>query len=384
MADTLNLINILSSCLAIILFFGSILAIVIGKLFYGISIFQPIEEIAYKQEKYRKEHELQKFKDRMVIRNLKLGNSFLDIFHLQDAKNEFEKALSLDPTNIEAHLGLIKSEVFKPILEKDPTHYDPEIAEKKLSLILDENSNDKHALAFLGSVYTEIDTKSALDYFNRALAIDPQFSIAYCAVAYIYIKQKKHEDALKMMKIASCFSKWDPFIINNLGYQYLILEQYEKSIEQFEFLLKFYPHFLLGYWNISNAYMMGGNFKLAYKYQSMLIELIENEDIMSQKFNRGNWFFNTEPDKGVNFSGLVEKKCYSYYSIALTCCLLDYKEKTQEFIDRAQKLVIYDKISVKNLLSFNIDFLQRRDSNLITKLDSFKETLSNLGFADKD
>lgn len=381
--DALNLVNILSSCSAVILFFGSILAILIGKIFYGISIFQPIEEIAYKQERYRKEQELKKFNDRMIVRNLELGNSFLDINHLQDAKDEFGKALSLDPTNVKAHLGLIKSEVFKPILEQDPTHYDPETAEKKLNLILNENPNDKHALLFLGRIYTEIDTQTALNYFNRALSIDPQLSIVYCAIAYIYTKQNKNDDALEMMKMATCFSQWNPFILNNLGHQYLIRQQYEKSIDQFEFLLKFYPYFLIGYFNISNTYMMKGDFGLAYKYQRKLIELVEDENIMSQKFNRGSWFFNTEPGKGVNFVDLKEKQFYSYYYMALTCCLLDFKEQTQEFINKARKLAVYDKASTKVLLNFNIDSLQKKDRNLTNKLNSFKEILG-LGFNNKD
>ena len=380
MVDIFNLINFLSNNWVIFLFLISIIAVLIGRIFYRISIFQPIEEIAYKQENYRREHELQQFKGRMVIRNLELGNSFLDAHNLKAAKTEFEKTLSLDSTNIEAHIGLIKSEVFQPILEKDPAHYDPEIAEKRLNIILKEKPNDKHALLFLGSVYITIDDKLALKYFNEALISDPKFAIAYSNIAYVYAMQNKNDDALANMEKAANPSKWNSTIINNLGYQYLIKDQYEKAIKQFELLLKFNPHFLIAYWNVSNAYRMAGNFQLAYKRQKKLIELLEDKDVTSLKINQGKWFFNTESDKGAIFNDLVEKTCYSYYSMALTCYFIDSKEEAHEFIDKVQKLGSCDKISSKDFLNFNINCLQKKDSNLINKLDEFKANIPNLDF----
>jgi tetratricopeptide (TPR) repeat protein len=186
--DIFNLINFLSSNWVIIISFISILVILVGQIFYEISIFQPLID---KQENYRKQKELQEFENRMIIRHLKLGNSFLDVYKLEAAKTEFEKALNLDQKNIEAHMGLIKSEVFEPILKKDAAHYDPEIAESKLNLILEENPDDKHALLFLGKVYTTINNNKALEYLDKALVSDPKLAVAYSAKAYVYATQKK-------------------------------------------------------------------------------------------------------------------------------------------------------------------------------------------------
>ena len=115
MVDILNSISFLSSNWPFFLFLISIIVILIGRIFKGISILQPLEEIAYKQQNYRGVQDRRQFKDRMVIRNINLGNSFLDAYNLEAAKTEFEKALNKDPTNIKAHMGLIKSEVFQPL-----------------------------------------------------------------------------------------------------------------------------------------------------------------------------------------------------------------------------------------------------------------------------
>jgi tetratricopeptide (TPR) repeat protein len=371
MVDILNSISFLSSNWPFFLLLISIIVILIGRIFKGISIFQPLEEILYKQQNYRRVQDLRRLKDRMVNRNLDLGNSFLDAYNLEAAKNEFEKALNKDPTNIEAHMGLIKSEVFQP-LERDLAYYNPDIAEKKIDLILKEDENDKHALLFLGIVYTAYDNEKALRYLNAAVLSDPEFAIAYSNIAKVYAMQNKNVESLATMEKAASLSKWNPIINNSLGYQYLINDMYEKAIEQLNFLLRFDPYFLIAYWNISNSYRMLGNFQLAYERQKKLIELLEDENVTSLKRNQLRWFFNIESDKGVNFYDLIDKKSYSYYSMALTCYLIDSKKEAQEYIDKAQELSSYDKISSLELLNFNIKCLKNKDSNLINKLDEFR------------
>jgi len=375
MVDILNSISFLSSNWPFFLFLISIIVILIGRIFKGISIFQTLEEIAYKQQNYRRVQDLRQFKDKMVIRNINLGNSFLDAYNLEAAKTEFEKALNKDPTNIEAHMGLIKSEVFQP-LERDLAYYDPDIAEKKIDLILKENENDKHALLFLGIVYTAIDNEKALICLNKAILSDPKFAIAYSNIAKVYAMQNKNDESLATMKKAASLSKWNPIINNSLGYQYLINDMYEEAIKQLDFLLRFDPYFLIAYWNITNSYRMFGRFQLAYKRQKKLIELLEDENVTSLKRNQLRWFFNTESDKGVIFYDLIGKKSYSYYSMALTCYLIDSKKEAQEYIDKAQELRGCDKISSLEFLNFNIKCLKDKDSNLINKLDEFRGLLN--------
>lgn len=465
MVDIFNSIKFLSSNLPLFLSLISIIVILLGWRVKGISLLQPLEEIAYKQENYRRLQELRQFKKKMVIRNLKLGNSFLDAYNLEAAKTEFEKALNIDPTNIEAHMGLIKSEVFQP-LEKDPAYYDPDIAVKKIDLIMKEKENeylfswneisgkdsvkfieflrqnygvnwvrtkdikkidndtlikvfsanksisfridkekskaileidnektefsmkkennklniyenDKHALLFLGIVYTAFNKEKALEYLNAAVLSDPKFAIAYSNIAKVYAMQNENDKSLATMKKAASLSKWNPIINNSLGYQYLINDKYEEAIEQLNFLLKFDPYYLIVYWNLSNAYRMIGKFQLAYERQKKLIVFLENQNVTSLRRNRIMWFFNTESVNGVLFYDILEKKSYSYYSMAFTCYLIDKKEEAQEYIDEAQKLSC-DKISSMEFLNFNIKCLQTKDSNL--KLDEFRAMLPNLDF----
>ena len=178
-----------------------------------------------------------------------------------------------------------------------------------------------------------------------------------------------------MMKLAEILSKWNSIIINNIAYQYLIREDYEIAIEKLEFLLRIDPNSLIAYWNLSNACRINGNYKRAYELQNKLFELLEDKDVTSLRRNHGEWFFDTEFDKGALFCDLEEKKCYSYYSMALTCYLIDSKKEAQEYIDKAQKLGSCDKTSTMDFLNFNIICLQKRDRNLINKIDEFRDFL---------
>ena len=91
---------------------------------------------------------------------------------------------------------------------------------------------------------------------------------------------------------------------------------------------------------------MIGKFKNAYNYSRTLIECIENEKSFSLKINTGEFVFNTDVGE-ISFNYNMEKKCYSYCSMALTCCLYDSKTKAYEFIDKAQRLSYCDRTSTQ-------------------------------------
>lgn len=308
--DLLSYLNILSRNLAAFLLCGSILAVIIGRIHFGLSIFQPIEELVYKQEMNRRKIELRKFNERMANSYLELGNALLDVGKLETAKIEFEKARSLSPAYIKAHMGLLKSEIFQPILNKDPVHYDYERTIKMLNLILKENPNDKHAYLFLAIVYQNIDLKIASKYLEKVISLNPKSDIdsrAYSGLVYIYASQGKKEHAFMYVEEAANICGWNPVVTNNLGYQYLMRGRNEKAIEHLKCLLEFNPYYTIAYWNIINAYRMIGNFKFAYEYSIKLIKCIEDEEVCSLKMNTVDYFFDTDSG-GVYFKDKYGEK----------------------------------------------------------------------------
>ncbi|HVS83131.1 MAG TPA: tetratricopeptide repeat protein [Pyrinomonadaceae bacterium] len=363
-------IGFVSSNWVVFLFLISILAVLIGRIGFGISIFQPLEEIAHRQDEYRRKEEQEQYRTRMVNRHIDLGNRFLDVWQLDAARTDFVSALKLDPLNIEAQMGLFKADVFKPILEND---FDPEIAEKRLQMILRERQNDRHALLFLGSVYMHIEQGTALDFLQAALEQDSSLAAAYVNIGLIYDMQNKPDDALAMYEKAAEFSEWNQMVLNNLGYEYIRKREYEKAISKLELLLNLDDRCLIGYWNLSNAYRLCGAFDNAYLLQKQLIRLLDNPNVTSLSRNDGIWFFQTEPDRGAKFYDLSQKQCYSYYSIALTSFILGNEDEARRFMEIAQALDVDDRTPASEFLISNLNRLAEEQSPVISKLDGFRK-----------
>jgi tetratricopeptide (TPR) repeat protein len=352
------------------LFILSILYAFTAVFIFDVSPFQPAEEIAAKQSEYRLVAKQELIKSEMVSRHLKLGNSFLNVLQLDAAKFEFEEALKLDSLNLSAKKGLFKSEIFRPIVERD---YDPEIMEKRLLLILQEDPEDPHAFLFLGEIYRSIDQEQALNYYQKAIDKDASIAAAYFGMGVIYDQQNKPDEALKMYEKALSLSRWNQVFLDNLGDQYYLRKEYQKAIEEYELLLRLNPRCLIAYYTISNAYRLTGNLEQARLDQERLIELMEDENVTSMQINQRAWFFRTRYEQ-VSFYNYPEKKFYAYYNTALTYYLLGNEIKALQYVKKVRDLRIDKDLEseVKELVNFDIDNLQEEQSSLWNRTDEFR------------
>ncbi len=369
-ASFIRLFKFIISNKANIFYILTIFTFLIGIFIYDISPFQPLEEIAAKQSEYQKIAADELKKSEIVSNRLKLGNSFLNVLQLDAAKIEFEEALKLDPLNLSARKGLFKSEFFKPIVERD---YDPEIMDKRLMLILQEDSDDPQALLFLGHIYSSIDSKQAIEYYQKAIDKDPSVAAAYFGIGVIYDEQNKHDEALMMYEKALSLSKWNQLFLDNLGYQYYLRKEYNKAIEKYELLLRLNEHFLSAYYIISNAYRVTGNIEQARLDQEKLIKLLDDENVTSLKRNKEPWFFSFGYEK-VYFFNFSKKKFYAYYNMALTYYLLGNETEAMQYIKKAKDLHIdrESELDVKKLVDFDIGMLEEEQRSFLNRTKEFR------------
>ncbi|HLB71309.1 MAG TPA: tetratricopeptide repeat protein [Candidatus Methanoperedens sp.] len=364
-----SLIKYIISNIAIFLFILSIFTTIIGIVIFDISPFQPLEEIAAKQSEYRKIAADDVKKSEIVSDHLKLGNTFLSVLQLDAANIEFDEALKLDPLNLSARRGLLKSEIFKPIVEGD---YDPEITEKRLMLILQEDPDDPHALLFLGSIYSPIDTERAIEYYHIAIDKDPSIAAAYFGIGFIYDEQNRYDEALIMYEKALSLSKWNQLFLDNLGHLYYLRNEYNKSIEKYELLLRLNENYLPAYYTISNTYRLTGNMEQARLDQETVIKLLGDENVTRLKRNEEPWFFSFGSDK-VNFFDYSKKKSYAYYNIALTYYLLGNESEAKGYLKKAKDLHLdkESELDVKRLIYFDIGMLGAKQPALLNRTEEF-------------
>lgn len=122
---------------------------------------------SYREMQQRKRQ--REYQQELARHHIELGNDFLNVGQPKAAAAEFNHAKELDSYNPDADLGLLKVSVFEPVAEKE---YDPEVAQRRIQGVLNQHPNDTHAYAFMGDVFLEIDRKSALRYYDLAIASD--------------------------------------------------------------------------------------------------------------------------------------------------------------------------------------------------------------------
>ena len=365
-SSILSYLKPITSNWVLFLFVLSVFGTVLGWLIYGISPLQPLEEISARQKEYRRKERQVEYRQRMVTRHIELANSFLSVGQLEAARKEFDTALQFDPNNTDAHLGKMKAEIFDPIQSKE---YIPEIAEKKLKLILEEHPDDPHVLSFLGNIYLDISKVDAMHYYQKAIALDSTIASAYYGMAVIY-DQEKNDEALGLYEKALSLSRWNQSYLNNLGYQYLQRGDYDSAIEKFELLLKLDARYLLAYYALSNSHRLNGNLLDAEWYEERLLDQLKNEPVRTLPRNNNEWFFHTSSNR-IHFYYIPAKECYACYSAALTSHLLGKTTKSLNFINLAKNLRTPDEWLVKLLVRHDIDVLKQAQPRYAASLNTF-------------
>lgn len=357
-------LSFLTSNWVIFTFTLSLVSILLGWCIYGISPLRPIQEIAEQQNAKR-------FHKRMVARHLVLGNSFLSVGNLKAAKIEYDNALKLDPNSVEAQLGKFKAELFEPIAGKD---YDPEVVEKRLNLVLEENPGDVHALVFLGSIYQNIDTIYSKKYYQKAIKIDSTVAMAYFGLGNIYDMNRQYDSALLYYEKAVRFSRWNQSYLNNLAYQYFLRNQNNDAIEIYLLLLKLDYRFLLSYFTLTCAQRKVGDLSNALHNQKLLFDYINDTTVTNLDRNKGEWLFHAGKEE-ILLIDLDAKKYYAYRSISLTSYLLGKKTDCADYVALSESLHIQEreKSSIKKLMGFDVSELSRSDS-------AYKKALNEYSF----
>jgi tetratricopeptide (TPR) repeat protein len=353
--------NAITKNWAVFIFFIGVLTAIIGWLFYEISPFQKFEEISRNQK-------LNQYKMKMAKRHIALGNSFLNTAQLEAARVEFDKALVIDESNIDAHFGKLKTEIFLPI-ENDG--YNPEIVKKRLDAIFAEDSIDPHANVYLGDIYFEIDNDSALMYYNKALKADSGIAAAYFGKGVIFDTEYNIDSAISMYSKALSLSEWNQTYLSNLAYQYYKKKEFDKAINYYTESVERNSNFILNLFGLSSAYRFQGKLEYADYYSKYLIQFINNDNLMALSANSSNWFWNAGEDH-VLFYDLPMKKCYAYYSAALTAYLQNDFEAADNYIEQAKALNSTNEQSVKILMAFDVDELADFNKTYSAQLIDFK------------
>ena len=204
--------------------------------------------------------------------------------------------LALPINDIKPHLNGQKLMTFRQLLQTD-----------KFS---------KEALYYRGNfaLYALGETDQAIDYYQRALKIDPDFVLARYDLAVTYRGMGEVDKAIaeyeKVLKLNPHF----PEALSNLGGQYFRKGDVRQAIAHFRKAIKVYPNFIQALSNLGAAFNKQGNPKQALPHLKKALALdpefavayfnLGNAHFALGNFKEAETAFNNAVEKGVDFLSL--------------------------------------------------------------------------------
>jgi tetratricopeptide (TPR) repeat protein len=355
----------------------SALVLVVVGLWYQVSPFQEIERI-------HREQVQREFTRTMATRRLNLGNEFLDIGRYELAKQEFRKALRLDPTNVEVQLGLMKSEVYDMVEEtkqggKKAREYSPEVIDKRLSLISAAKPRDPHVQVMRGDMdYVKNKLDEAIKCYQKAIEFDPKVATAYFALGVIYDQKGQTEEARKNWEKAVSLSKDNTDYRNNLAYLYFEMGQYDKAIDSYQENIDRDPEFIISYLDRARVLRLTGNLEAAKQDQTTLIMLMREQRSDPLKKNQSPWYYPIKKGRDtvpVTLANFPEKEGYACYSLATTLYLLGHKSEARNLVSQAPRLRPEGQADVLALVDNDLNLLKEKQPRWSDLLHQFRQSL---------
>ena len=177
-------------------------------------------------------------------------------------EEETKKVLELNPNNGEALFLMSRIYGYNDTKEEDYLHK----AISKNNFIADAHNN-------LGIIY--LDSKKydqAVEAFQKAIEIDPEYKLAYMNTGVVYARQGKHREAIEMYKkIVEKYPKYT-LALSNIGIGYRDLGDFDTALEWFKKSVEAKPDYGFGWGEIANVYRKKGKYDEAIKYYEISLK----------------------------------------------------------------------------------------------------------------
>lgn len=223
-----------------------------------------------------------------------LGYSYLLLKEFQASENSFKNALQDYPEMALIHIGLaqvyqekgrenLAFAEYREVLKREPEH-----SWVKQEYEILKNKKTEEALNEAKASHSEGDTERSKEAYNKALYYSPKNTESHLALAEIYIKENKLQNALTHLRTASSNKPNNKEILKKYGEVLFQAERHTKSLEIYEKLQKLEPQNEEIKGKIETLKNRLGIFELPSQYNSIVSrEAVSREEIaalLSVKF----------------------------------------------------------------------------------------------------
>lgn len=223
-----------------------------------------------------------------------LGYSYLLLKEFQASENSFKNALQDYPEMALIHIGLaqvyqekgrenLAFAEYREVLKREPEH-----SWVKQEYEILKNKKTEEALNEAKASHSEGDTERSKEAYNKALYYSPKNTESHLALAEIYIKENKLQNALTHLRTASSNEPNNKEILKKYGEVLFQVERHTKSLEIYEKLQELEPQNEEIKGKIETLKNRLGIFELPSQYNSIISrEAVSREEIaalLSVKF----------------------------------------------------------------------------------------------------
>jgi ribosomal protein S12 methylthiotransferase accessory factor len=143
---------------------------------------------------------------------------------------------------------------------------------------------------FMGVTHLSLDEPlSALEYFQKALGLDPNKQDIPSIYSYMGVSLKeveRYRDAIEILKKAEGYDTERTDIYNLMGFCYFKEKEHERAIECFKKVVQLDPSSAIDYANIGSNYRDMGDKKNAIRYYRLALELDPGIDFARESLKK--------------------------------------------------------------------------------------------------
>lgn len=253
-----------------------------------------------------------KYLEADVKLNNYLGMSYFNVARKDLAVQTLRKAINTNIKNKQtAELAVNLSLIFDNLEQSDSS-----IFYLKKAITIDEERVD--ALYFLGNkMYNLKMYRQSQDYYERLLAINPNFEKAYKQLANAYFQDNLYDKAIEKFRQSTFFETNSSEELNYIGICYLQANDIAKAKTYFEEALKVDPTFVQAYINLANLSFQEKSYDEAIGFLSYANQYKKNDPeinflfakvyLQSENLNDAAYYFK----ETIRFNPL-KKQAYLY------------------------------------------------------------------------
>jgi tetratricopeptide (TPR) repeat protein len=140
---------------------------------------------------------------------------------------------------------------------------DPEATRKALEALLLKNPNNAMLLARLGNVYRTTDPSRSLDYYRRAVEIEPKNADYATGYSSALVQARRFPDAVVVLRRVLSVAPDNYAAHANLATALYALKHYPAALSEYQWLLKAKPDLAVAYYFIATSHDYLGEYQQA-------------------------------------------------------------------------------------------------------------------------